>query len=69
MDIFCCDDCGCVDAVSLAYPGGPLQDGKSRTFWQCSECQNLEWHGLFDKEKYRPDFDIVINRPNGLGLG
>lgn len=69
MDIFCCDDCGCIDAVALAYPGGPQQDGNPRTHWQCTKCQGHEWHGLFDRERYRPDFDIVINRINGLGLG
>lgn len=69
MDIFCCDDCGVVDAVDLAYPGGSLQDGKSRTHWQCTQCQRRDWHGFFDREKYRPDFDVVVNRPSGIGMG
>lgn len=68
MDLFCCDKCGTVDAVELAYPSGTLEEGKPRSEWLCSQCLTGEWHGFFDAEKYRPGFDIVINRPNDIGL-
>ena len=68
MDLFCCDNCGRVDAVDLAYPSGPLINGQARTHWECSKCQTGHWHGYFEYEKYRAGFDCVVNRPNGMGL-
>lgn len=71
MDLFACDNCGCVDAVQFAYPDGPPQQaGKSdKVEWRCTHCQTGEWHDLFPLERFRPQFDIVVNRPSGLGLG
>jgi hypothetical protein len=68
MDLFVCDNCGRVDAVDLAYPSGPLDHGKPKTRWDCTKCQTGHWHNYFDYDKYRPDFDIVINRSTGIGL-
>lgn len=68
MDLFVCDKCDHVDAVELAYPDGPLEDGKYRKKWLCTKCITGTWHEYFTHDKYRPDFDIVVNRPTGLGL-
>lgn len=65
MDLFVCDSCGCVDAVDLAYPNGVLTDP---TNTQCTECQTGTWHCFFPKEKYKDGFDVVINRPTGIGM-
>lgn len=70
MDMFVCDDCNHVDAVTLAYPSGPSpEEGQPRTHWQCSKCQTGKWHQFFEYEPYRAGFDVVINRPTGIGLG
>lgn len=68
MQQFVCDKCNTVDGVELAYPRGPVKDGKPLKEWLCTKCQTGEWHDLFEREEYRPVFDIVVNRPNGLGL-
>lgn len=68
MELFVCDSCGAVDGVDIAYPQGVMVEGKPREHWECTECQTGSWHELFDKEQYKPGFDVVVNRPNGLGL-
>jgi len=68
MSLFQCDECGCVDESEIAYPMGTEDHGQSRTNWLCTECQTGEWHGMFEKEQYRPEFDIVINRPSGVSV-
>lgn len=67
MQLFVCDKCNTVDAVEIAYPQGPLAVPKKE--WLCTCCQGKSWHDLFEKEQYRPEMDIVVNRPNGIGLG
>lgn len=69
MDLFCCDTCGCVDALPLAYPGGSPKTTTPAASLQCTKCLTGKWHEHFEQEKYRPDFDVVINRPSGVGLG
>lgn len=71
MDLFVCDLCGAVDAVDLAYADRPrpAHTDDKHPEWLCTCCQSGKWHNLFDKRTYRPEFDLVINRPNGVGLG
>lgn len=69
MDMFTCDKCNHNDAVEQAYTKGTNDDGSPRTEWLCTKCQTGKWHDLFDYEEYQAEFDIVVNRPNGLGLG
>lgn len=70
MDLFVCDKCNSVDAIDFAYPDGLLsKDGTPPTKYICTKCQTGEWHDFFDKEVYRPDFDVVVNRPTSIGLG
>jgi len=56
---FVCDKCGCVDLVGLMT---------NPSVFQCSECSTGKWHGQFPKRQYNPEVDIVVNRPNGLGM-
>lgn len=67
MDLFCCDKCNTVDVVELAYPEGPPAKGGED--WKCTACQEGQWHDRFPQEEYRPGFDQVVNRPNGIGMG
>ncbi|MBE0438150.1 MAG: hypothetical protein IBX57_00085 [Gammaproteobacteria bacterium] len=69
MALFVCDVCGTVDSTDIAYPDGLMDGGKPLTELKCTECQTGTWHELFEKEAYRPEFDVVINRPSGIGLG
>lgn len=71
MDLFVCDLCGAVDAVDLAYTDHPhpVHADASHPEWLCSECQSGKWHNLFSKRPYRAEFDMVVNRPSGVGLG
>lgn len=70
MQLFVCDKCDHVDADVFAYPQGTIDEkGEPLKEMQCTECQTGQWHELFEKEKYRPEFDIVINRETGIGLG
>lgn len=63
-DQFVCETCGHVDALEFAYPTGFTGD----TALQCTQCQTGTWHGLLTRRTYEPSQDVVINRPNGLGL-
>lgn len=69
MMLFVCDNCGCVDAVELAYPElkvPPL----SLTKLHCSGCQpGKQWHARFEQKPYDQSQDLVINRCTGVGLG
>lgn len=70
MQLFCCDRCKHVDAVEIAYPDAPPQPvGNRAPEWVCTQCQEGEWHGLFEYRPYDQETDIVINRPSGVGLG
>lgn len=71
MDLFACDECGCVDALQFAYPDGPPKADKETgtVKWVCTRCKTGEWHDLFPLETYRPQFDLVVNRPTGIGMG
>lgn len=63
---FACDQCGHVDHSHYAYPAekpGP-QEAKL-----CTQCQTGHWHGHFPYKPYDPEYDMVANRGNGIGLG
>lgn len=73
--LFRCDNCGCVDDTDLAAPNAI--DVTPGTFL-CSRCRDVVvdgviqpgiWHGQFPQEEYDPEFDIVVNQPNGIGMG
>ncbi len=68
MDLMVCDQCNHVDAIELAYPNGPLDHGRPREHWVCTMCQIGVWHDKFEYVKFRPGFDHVQNRPNGLSF-
>ena len=68
MELFCCDQCGHVDIVDLAYPRGIPQTSHTPRL-VCTLCQTGQWHGHFPLQKYDPNKDNVINRPKGTGLG
>lgn len=57
---FVCDSCGCVDNAEITDPTNQ---------WLCTLCQGKNWHGLFELRVYDPEQDLVINRPDGIGLG
>lgn len=62
MDLFACKRCNTVDALELIP--------KDRVgLFECTLCLGLPWHNKFEAEQYDPDKDLVINRPNGFGLG
>ncbi len=64
MQQFVCTKCGCVDHMDLAYPREQPQAPLT-----CTSCQGRPWHGLFPREKYDPDNDIVANGSTGIGFG
>lgn len=70
MNLFVCDLCNKVDAVEIAYAGQRI-DGlaEGSPIWTCTQCQCGKWHDEFERRDYNPDFDLVINRPSGVGLG
>lgn len=67
MDEFVCDVCATVDVIEVAYTElSPPQPGGQ---WRCTKCQTGVWHDHFPQRKYQPQEDLVVNRPNGVGLG
>lgn len=69
MSLFVCDKCNHVDEMDVAYPQQPLAKGIPIARYLCTKCQKKEWHGLFTYRPYSPNYDVVINRPTGIGLG
>lgn len=69
MNIFVCDCCDHVDALELAYPDNPTVKGVQLLRYECTRCQGRPWHRLFPYRYYRPDRDLVVNRPTGIGFG
>ncbi len=69
LQMFVCEMCGDVDAIELAFHDGYIKDRGQSVRYLCSECSCGHWHGVFPKEAYDPSRDLVVNRPNGLGLG
>lgn len=60
-DFFVCNECGCVDSIELTQPD-------SRCL--CGHCDpDKQWHGVFPRETYDPEQDVVVNRPDGIGFG
>jgi len=68
MALFVCDLCNHVDAVEIAYPSDTLLPIPPAKIWRCTKCQIGEWHDFFEYAEFQPSFDIVVNRPSGLGL-
>lgn len=62
-DQFACETCDHIDALEFAYP-----DGYNGEALQCTQCQTGAWHGLLTRRLFNPAQDIVINRPNGIGM-
>lgn len=62
MSLFVCEVCEHVDDQELV-------PAENRTDCKCTVCLGLLWHGHFDRVKYDPERDFVINRPTGIGLG
>ena len=77
-DLYVCDNCGCVDCLSLNLAAPAVTPGAK---FLCSECLPVgvaqggfapgtgKWHGRYPKRAYDPTMDLVVNRPTGLGLG
>lgn len=63
-DKFACDTCEGIDHLEFAYPQGVPTNG----VYTCTQCQTGSWHGLTSQRQYNPKVDLVINRPNNLGL-
>lgn len=54
-DLFVCSECQCVDIIELTKPDQRFL---------CGHCDpEKTWHGYFDRERYRPEQDFVINPP------
>lgn len=68
-DLFVCDSCDHVDRLSLAYPDHPTLNGVQLLRYSCTKCQGKPWHGYFEYQRYSPGYDLVVNRPTGIGLG
>lgn len=64
---FACTRCDSVDLINIAFLDDRLPAQPERQL--CTQCQTGQWHGLFEKERYHPERDLVANRPSGLGLG
>ncbi len=66
-ELFVCANCRHVDLASLAFPqtGLPAQPAAQI----CTKCQTGQWHGQFAYASYDPETDVVVNAPDGLGLG
>lgn len=62
-DTFVCDTCGCIDQLELAGITNPCGN------LQCTQCASGTWHDLFPRRQYNPTTDLVVNRPNGIGIG
>lgn len=69
MSLFVCDRCNTVDSTGVTYPDGLPNLTDPQTELLCSECLSGKWHGIFEKQKYNPEEDVVINRSSDIGLG
>ena len=69
MDLFVCDNCHHVDHLTLAYPDLPTVKGARLLHYKCTVCQGRPWHEAFPYRPYDPEYDLVVNRPTGIGLG
>lgn len=68
MQNFVCFKCGCVDTVDLAFGLMFKEFPILQSEQLCTYCQSHKWHGIFPRELYNSDQDLVINRPTGIGL-
>lgn len=64
MQMFVCENCGCVDSLStrvLVSDLPVLMEGQ----FICAECRTGEWHHMFEKERYNPSIHTgMLNRPD-----
>lgn len=75
-DLFVCDKCGTVDALSLvltasAPPGGILLCTACLPTTQTYPWLKVgtgQWHNLFERKTYKPNEAFVLNRPTGFSL-
>lgn len=66
MQLFACNQCGCVDNAELAFAGEfPIDPSEQK----CTLCKTGTWHDIFPQLPYDPQMDEVCNRPTGIGLG
>ncbi len=66
-ELFVCAKCQNVDLVSLVFPRTGLPPEPAMQL--CTKCQTGHWHCHFTYASYDPEKDLVVNAPNGLGLG
>ncbi len=61
MQLFVCDNCGCVDMVDDPTE---LVPGNSH----CQYCKSGSWHHVFEREQYDVNkHPNVVNRSGGMG--
>ncbi len=60
-DMIACEECNCVDLISLAGVGPNGQHFCS--MHNPNSRSNGKWHGQFPREQYDPKVHIVINKP------
>lgn len=49
MSVYICEKCGCIENTSL---GGYWRNVRNNQSIMCSECNNGEWHGEFEKRHW-----------------
>lgn len=54
MSIYICEKCGCIENTAL---GGYWRNVCNKEPKMCSECNNGEWHGEFEK-KHWTDYGV-----------
>lgn len=77
MQMFVCEECGCVESLDLVLVADHTKPGTSLL---CSACLPVgvstgglragtgKWHGMFPKAPPSPG-DQLCNRPTGIGNG
>lgn len=64
MQMFVCENCGCVDSLMARSLMSDLPVKLEGEFI-CSQCRTGEWHHMFDKERYDPSIHRgLLNRPD-----
>ena len=59
-NLFVCDNCGCVDDLTVTSQTTPGR-------YECHECKHGVWHQYFPKQQYVEGVDDVVNRA-GYGI-
>lgn len=63
--LFVCTRCNCVDLVEFAFATALPSEAERQL---CTMCKTGTWHNRFEYSPYRPEEDLVVNRPTGIAL-